>query len=272
MCRYTLSPSGELSRQREMGTYSGDDQSGSGARGSKLPGGSILNVKPSPQFYEWLRNYRFRGVQADTSGPVLSYPLPSYSEDNFRINAQPFTIVRIYRNDIPYEFPVLVGYHHYAVYDCACFVSPYLFLTTNQLEYIHRLYIDDTKGIVVQEQLSRPLGVSNRTGHDAVMAREPKSGLMALLVTSGDRIWIDPRSLKIVRRDKLPGNWEPEYAAIFNGHGAYSFELGYPLTERGYKLLMRSTVIIFLAGLLWLASLWSKAWKFTAAATTGDTS
>ena len=30
-------------------------------------------------------------------------------------------------------------------------------------------------------------------------------------------------------------------------------------------------MIIFLAGLLWLASLWSKAWKFTAAATTGDT-
>ena len=272
MGRYNITPAGELSRQRETGTYSGEDASGSGARGSKMPGGSVLNVKPSPQFYEWLRNYRFRGVQLDTSGPVLSYPVPSYTDDNYRVNKQPFTIVRVYRDDVAHEFAVLVGYHHYAVYDAACFVSPYVFMTSNQLQYIHRLYVDDTKGIVVREELTRLLPEIIHTGHDAVIARDPKSGMMALLVTSGDRYWINPRSLEVVKHDKLPGQWNQEYAAIFNGHEPYNFDLGYPLTERGYKLLMRSTVIVFLASLLWLASLWSKAWRFTAAATIADSS
>lgn len=282
--KYEISADGALTTFDESGVYDQTrDTSGSKGRGTVLPGGGVLNVKPSRHFYGWLREMRAGGseVKADAllaqppataaPGPGFSGPLPRYGVSGAELAAgNPCVILRVYIDDKPYEHKVLAGYHFFPVYDAVCYDAPWLWLTTDKLRFMHKLYVDDTSGAaVIRAELTRPFDPQLKVDHDTSLGVDRRAGLLFLLTSSGDRFWLDPETTALKRRDKLPGVWRAEYACLGDPRPDYNFERGYPVSKQQYELLMRSLVIIFLGSLLYLAVQWRQAWKFIAAATTG---
>lgn len=282
--KYQLSPAGALSRFTESDVYDQNrNTAGSKGRGVQLPGGGVLNVKPSRHYYDWLQYMRsgkgerqaesaLRGAPgtAVQTGPARPAQLPGYGASPAEIAAgTPYVILRVYKDDKPHLYRVLSGHHYFPVYDSVCYVAPWLWLTTDRLRYIHRIYLDDSSGQVeLREAGTQVLDPGARIDRDTSLGLDRRQGRLFILLSGGQRCWFDPRTLQLLSRDQLPGVWEAEYACLGDPRRDYNFERGYPITKAQYQLLMRSLVIVFLGCLLYLAVRWRHAWNFIAAATT----
>jgi len=273
MRKYVIVPKGTLVPYEESGTYEGVDASGARAYGTQMPGGGILNVKPSQYYYGWLKDLR-EGNERPTGTPAASrYPLPSYTGTSAAPPLQPYVIVRVYKHDHQWEFAILDGYHYYPVFDAARYKDPYLWITTNQARFLHVVYVSDRQPVPEVRVLKTvPLQLGMRVLNDTVLGVDPVSGRLFLLLATGERFWFDPLSLKQLKHERLPGVWEREYAAITRIRFLRGTDRGWPLTKGQYVSLMRITMVVFLGSLLWLATRWRQAWRFIAAPTTVDTS
>ncbi len=283
MRKYQISPAGLLSRFEESGVYDQNlDTSGSKGRGTQLPGGGVLNVKPSRHYYDWLQQVRNGNGEdpaaasssgnrgAGQAGAQRTEPLPGYAKSVAEVAAaEPYVILRVYKDDRPQLYRVLSGYHYYPVFDSACYVAPWLWLTTDRLKFIHRIYVDDSAGpSVIRVESTLPFDAGQAVDRDTSMGFDQRRNQLFILLSDGRRFWLDPQTLKLERQDQLPGVWQAEYACLGDARADYNFERGYPLTKGQYQLLMRSLVVVFLGSLLYLAVRWRYAWKFIAAATT----
>jgi hypothetical protein len=285
MRKYKISPYGTLAKFEESGVYDQQlDTSGGKGRGVRLPGGGVLNVKPSRHFYGWLKQVRSGKGQRTSSGdveiptpePEQAIPhsaggLPSYAQPGAGTDAQtPYVIARVYKHDQAQEYSVLLGYHYYPVFDSVCYMAPYLWITTDRLHYLHRIYLDDSTGpTVIREEKTLPLDLGVKVEHDTSLGVDHRVGMLYLVLSSGERFWFDIQQAKLARKDKLPGVWDAEYACLGDPRREYSFDRGYPLTKAQYQLVLRCLVVVFLGSLLYLAVQWRQAWKYIAAATTG---
>jgi hypothetical protein len=282
--KYVITPSGALEKFDDSGVYDPKlDTSGSKGRGTQLPGGGVLNLKPSHHFYGWLRDVRAGGSETEADaklsagvkpgavGAGTAAPLPQYGESLADAQAStPYVILRVYINSKPTEYRVLAGYHYFPVYDSVCYSAPWLWLTTDKVRFIHKIYLDDSAGTAkIREELSLPFDPGAKIDHDTSMGLDKRVGRLYVLTSSGRRFWFDPLTLQQQQPDKLPGVWLAEYACLGDPRPDYSFDRGYPLTQGQYQFLLRSLVIIFLGSLLYLAVQWRHAWRFIAAATTG---
>lgn len=288
MRKYEISPTGTLAKFAESGVFDPKlDTSGGKGRGVLMPGGSVLNVKPSRQFYSWLKQVRSgEGRRSGTGdveistpdpGPVVPQPtrsLPSYAQPDAGLAAQtPYVLVRVYKDSQPQEYSVLIGNHYYPVFDSVCYAAPYLWITTDRLNFLHRIYLDDSTGAtVIREEKTVPLNLNQQIEHDTSLGVDRHVGMLFLLLSSGERYWFDIDKAELVRQDKLDGVWQAEYGCFGDTRPDYSFDRGYPLTKGQYQLLMRCLVVVFLGSLLYLAVQWRQAWKYIAGATTAASS
>jgi hypothetical protein len=284
MRKYKISPYGTLAKFEESGVYDLKlDTSGGKGHGVVLPGGGVLNVKVSRQYYGWLKKVRSgNGERSSTGDVVISTPepgpvtpppaqsLPSYSHPGSMPTAQqPYVIVRVYKNSQPQEYNVLSGYHYYPVFDSVCYVAPYLWITTDRLHYLHRIYLNDKAGPVeIRVEKTLPLDLGVQVEHDTSLGVDHHRGMLYLVLPTGERYWFDTQQVKLHSQDKLPGVWEAEYACLGDPRPDYSFDRGVPLAKWQYQLLLRCLVVVFLGSLLYLAVQWRQAWKYIAVATT----
>lgn len=274
MKRYEILPDGSLRRARETGVYDYNrDVSGGKGRGAMMPGGSVLNVKPSRDYFSWLQHVRAGGRKAVTFAEPSQAPLPSFGAPRSRASRQPYVVLRVFKSDKVQLWGVLAGYHYYPVYDSVGYVAPYLWITTDRLRYLHLIYLTDEHGPVeVREERTLALNLGEQVTHDTSLGLDRHRGLVYLLLPSGKRLWFKPATLEPAGRDQLPGVWAPEFASIGNYGQAYSVDKGLPLTEGQYLLLMRGMVVALLASLLYLALHWRYAWKYIVEATIEDIS
>jgi hypothetical protein len=274
MKKYEITPDGSLLRSEETGVYDYNrDVSGGKGRGAMMPGGSVLNVKPSRDYYGWLQHIRAGGRDAVTFAQPGQAPLPTFGVPRSRDTQLPYVVLRVFKSDKVQLWGVLAGYHYYPVYDSVGYVAPHLWITTDRLRYLHLVYLTDAHGPVeVREERSLALDPGEPVTHDTSMGLDRHRGLVYVVLPNGERLWFKPATLEPAGRDQLPGVWAPEYASIGNYGQTYSFERGLPLTEGQYLLLMRSMVVALLASLLYLALHWRYAWKYIVEATTADSS
>lgn len=169
------------------------------------------------------------------------------------------------------DIEVLDDHWFFLVYDAACFADPYIYLTTDRQRMLHKLRVDQGSELPRIELLSSSkldLGPEIPSRRCRVV-RDPQRGI-CILQSNGMRYWFDPDTLEAAGSDKLPGVWEPEYAAFDLRPGRHSHFLGEPLTKAQYNRVMRAIMLVFLVSLLGLAMLWRPQWKSTSALTTAD--
>jgi hypothetical protein len=305
--RYEISADGELQTFSDRGVFRiglAEDVSGGfspGARTTKA-GQSLIAIKPSAEYYSWLSGLRHDGDHDFLNPlPTTDRPPPytvsaqevqltlhpgdkpsttsagdatAYYHDQVLTPPKTGVAVRLNQRVRLMEFLILPGHWYFDIADDAAFIDPYLYITTDRQRMLHKLRIEDPPGQLPEMLVERSAltGVPQSSSPHCQIGLDPRQGRLFLLRPEGDRFWFDPDTLEPAGQDKLPGNWEPEYAQLSQFPGPFSPYFGTPLSERGYNRLMQAAMLVFLASLLGLSLLWRPRWKSTSAATTADSS
>lgn len=280
--RYVIHPDGELEKQRGSGIFEGEDVSGSyRGVGVLMAERSALRLRAGAGYYRWQEQLRRQaleqqepGRRGGDAGRATGQGVPAFFTPEGLPPAEfgPMNvIVKITQAQKELDFPILNDRSYFGVYDSACFIDPDLWLTSGHLRQIHRVLASDAGGrIRVRELASVELNIENVPDYDSLLLHDPRRGQLALLLSDGRRFWFDPATLELAGQDRLPGYWKREYASYGSRLGRYGLRTGFGLSEAGYQRLLRALMLVFLASLLWLAWLWRGPWKYTLAATTGD--
>jgi len=248
-----------------------------------MPGGHTIKVRPSRQYYEDRRDWRAGHLEKQRKAP--QQPIEPPSVDRQAIMAEqaatgfkePYVVVMTYLSDVEARF-ILAGHTYYEVLDDAYFHHPNLWITTDQLGWLHRCLATDVGGKVrIEVQKSIKLDLPVHPQFDSKLGIDHSKGLLYLLLPTGDRYWFDPQSLERKGHDKLPGEWEREYAIVgfvpaTKDYPGYPEGSGWGLTEHGYNNVMLGLRLTFIASLVWLALELLLTWKSTSARTTAATS
>jgi hypothetical protein len=155
------------------------------------------------------------------------------------------------------DIEILRDHWFFHVYDAACFVDPYLYLTTDRQRVLHRCLIDQSEQLPRVERIHSVVLAPwpRQPDRRCRLVHDPLRGL-CILQPDGTRHWFDSETLQQLGSDKLPGNWEPEYASFDLRPGYHNAFLGHALTKAQYERCMRGILLTFLACLLGLVSIW----------------
>jgi len=276
MSRYVISPTGRLTRFADTsGSYLDKDVSGVEHGGSKMmKSRNYVDVKlrPMSPYIAWRKALR---ATEDYPDAISADGNTSFTEsaDRFIAGYNDYVLVCTFGVP-PYELhEVLQGHHYFPVFDSWAYIDPYLWITTDRVSHLSRIYVSDREGEMrVAEDVSVPIDLGVPIERDCTVGIDPLNHQLFIVLATGDRFWFDPDTLGRLDRDMLPGCWAPEYASLGNMRPGYNFDLGWPLTQRGYERLMRVLMLVFLLSLLYLAVQWRQAWRYIAGATTVDSS
>jgi len=267
MSKYELTADGKLQRFEDTGgIFTEKDVSGTYHGGSKIMDSrNYVQVLFHRPYIDWLRSLRE----------------PETDDDEFYIEKadeyiganEGYITVRTFGVIADEKHRVLAGHHFFPVFDSWGYVDPHLWLTSDRVRYLHRLYASDRDGEVrVTAEQTVALKLKEEAQRGCTVGFDPFRDQVFLVTASGQRYWFNPQSLASAGQDQLPGCWLPEHAEIGNLRPGYNFDLGVPLTHAGYERLMRVLMIVFLLSLVWRAIQWRMAWKYTLAATTAGSS
>ena len=301
MRTYVISPKGTLRRQQEkLDKFEGDDVSGVSHGSNKVMlGGSLLDVKASKRFYDDLRELRPEDAQPRTTGGgeaadeterpaggeggAPQFTPPGYHDDQPATDdtvAETEEVVAV-RVETYYQqkrqnhriTEILPGHFYYPSLDSYAYDDPYLWLTSSGQSYLNVLHVTDREGPPVFTALAQiELSTRQRLQRDCTVGFDPRREQLFIVLANGNRLWFDPLELAQQGEDQLPGVWRSEYATLSLASRQYVHEQGLPLSEAAYRRLMGMLMVVFLASLLILANEGRKSWKFTAVATTADSS
>lgn len=309
MQMYYLDPQGRLTAERDKQiAFEGNDVSGVAHGSPKLmAGGYGLKLRGSPSFFEMIRKLRPPEVPGSISD--VTTEIQQRAEDAAS-GKLPFTPQAgaddgkaAPPEDAPREYydpardwgapagaqlreedgiivqvsdrllQVLPGHVYYPSRDSYAFLDTHLWIVSDQQHWLHRVEASEQDGkVVLTPVAAQKLDIAGRTKRDCIVGRDPISGELFIALADGELLHFDAMTLKPLDTTQLPGEWRQEYAALSLAALPYSPELGWPLSKVAYRRLMALLMVVFIASLLVLVTEWRKAWKFTSAATTADTS
>ncbi|GEM_PF-1859442 len=301
MRTYVISPKGKLRREQEkLSKFEGVDYSGVSHGSYKvMEGGSLLDVKASKRFYDDLKALRPADAEPRTAegsqvaheigrpargeGDAPRFTPPGYIDDEPGLDAvaarseeQLAVKVETYyqhKQDNHLITEILPGHFYYPSLDSYAYADPYLWLTSSGQSYLHVLHVTDRDGPPEFTALAQvELSTRARLQRDCTVGFDPAREQLFIVLNNGNRLWYDPLELTQLGEDQLPGVWQPEYATLSLASRQYVHEQGWPLSEAAWRRLMGVLMVVFLASLLILANEGRRSWKFTAAATTADSS
>ncbi|MBN2083507.1 hypothetical protein JW859_15025 [bacterium] len=306
MRTYIVSSHGVLSRETEMiHAIDGNDVSGVSHGSAKLmAGGTSLDVEPSPRYWEMLKRLRppeatgsqqeeqrTEDPQSEPDQTESRQELPSYLDTGEapmesvteETPAEPSVVLRIiatrntdgtFTSEVKRDrHSILTGHEYFPSRDSFAYLDPDLWLTTNAQRFLHHLTVTDSDGhLVIAEGATVDLNILDKTNRDCIVGRDPISSRLFIVLANGERFWYDAQTLQRLDQDILPGEWRMEYAALAFNSMEYSPDLGWPLSKAAHDRLAALQMVLFLLSLLVLATAGRKAWKFTSAATTADSS
>jgi hypothetical protein len=288
--RYQINPNSTYVPLRESITpYRDADVSGSFSSNRQVtPAGSTLRItsRRGTGYRLWMQLMRDDPRLADYLNPLPGgQPAEAAAEVPFvgplrlkqreLLDAMPSGITVIFnQHEQIVPVTVLPGHWLYEVYDSACYVDPYVYVTTDRQRVLHKLRLTDhgdTTAVSVERSVELAAHGAAPASSRCRLVHDPRRGI-CILRTDGSVEVYDPQTLEHSASEQLPGVWEIEYAAYDLRPGTYNPQLGTPLTRRQYERAMQGLMLGFLASLLGLALLWRPQWKSTSAATTADSS
>jgi len=305
MQMYYLDPQGRLTTERDkIIAFEGNDVSGVAHGSPKLmDAGFGLKIRGSPSYFEMIRRLRPPGVPGSISEityemqqqagaqtpPDQKAPAPANAGAESPEAATPdyYDPAEVWAPETEPELreedgiivqvsnklmQVLPGHVYYPSRDSYAYLDPHLWVVSDCQRWLHRIETSIQDGqVVLTPAVSRQLDIAGRTKRDCIVGRDPISGELFIALSDGELLHFDAQTLEPLEATQLPGEWRQEYAALSLAALPYSPELGWPLGETAYRRLMASLMVVFIASLLVLVTIWRKSWKSTSAATTADT-
>jgi hypothetical protein len=131
---------------------------------------------------------------------------------------------------------------------------PVLYITTDNQRFLHRLALnpsqDSANWVRREGTVSIDLPVDRR--FDCFLGHDPHDPQLLLVNSDGLISRFDDTSLALLSSDFLEGNWQREYASLFQGTTFYSTEFGIALTRVQAFRVYRGLAVMLLAGFVLL--------------------
>ncbi len=272
--KYVYGSDGKLAKYAEYDLYTGVRLDSTPSISSQYrTSGVAIDIKPGTLTQEKIRlsSQKIRrenrptkttqtGVPLNESGLADIRSLKELPEDGIAIeNLQ----IRFMSQMDPPPHELLPGHQYLPFRDAHCYVDPLLdgkytenvlYITTDQQRYIHRILLDPDQAADnwVRRDLTVYIPLELERGVDSYLCHDPDEPKLMLVNADGRITWFDDQTLQVLDSYVLKGNWEREFASLFQSTSFYSDEFGLPLNRLQAFRIYRGLAVMLLAGLVLL--------------------
>ncbi|MCB1218162.1 hypothetical protein KDL44_12265 [bacterium] len=275
MSKYTYGPAGEFAELAEAELFTGVHvDSNPSISSTYRTEGVGFDIKPGSLTLEKIRrsSLRLRGQKPDGDVTDTGVPLNADGEVDIRslketrypeppIEDLTIRFLTIEARAIVHLLP---GHQYLPFKDAHCYLDSLLdpkyrdgrlFITTDNQRYLHCIGIE--AGQDEEQQAWRistaalPAALERR--FDSALLHDPDKPELILLNSDGAALRFSDSSLELLERSQLEGNWQREYASLFQPAGFYSPDFGIPLDRVQAFRFYRVLAALLLAGLIVLA-------------------
>ncbi|MCB1185675.1 hypothetical protein KDL29_00790 [bacterium] len=275
MSKYGYDRELELSAYREHDFFSGVHVDSNPSISSQYRTiGVVLDIKPGLLTLEKIRHssHRLRGKQpandrTDT-GVVLNESgeadIRSLKETHYEEPPIDNLQLRFISEDAPDPIVLLPGHQYLPFKDAHCYTdellgeqyqSGTLYITTDAQRYLHRIEIhagqdEDKRAMRLVTVSLADLALERH--FDSSLLHDPDRPELILLNSDGGYYRFDDQSLALLESGLLEGNWQREYASLFQSTGFYSEDFGIPLNRVQAFRIYRVLAVLLLLSLILL--------------------
>lgn len=261
--QYIYDLSGNLISMGEKELYTGERLDSLPSISSQYRTSGVgIDIKPSELTLERIRvsSHRLRGKKNLPDRTDTRVPLNAEGRGDIRSikevasdgPAIEHLEIRFLSASEPQPHALLFGHQYLPFRDAHCYVDPLLgdqyddnvlYITTDSQRYLHRILLDPSQDAVNWAALDRTAVIADemRDRFDAHLCHHPLEPPLLLFNSAGLVSIYDNKSLELIDSRQLDGNWEREYASLFQATSFYSDEFGIALTRleafRYYRLL-----------------------------------
>ena len=280
MAEYVFGSDGSFSAAPEHDLYTGVQLDSAPRLGSKyMTSGYVIDIKPGELTRQKIRQSSRRIRRTEDPGKVTDTRVPLPRGDG---KADIRSLKELRKDGVviadvevgfdtehgPDVHSVLPGHNYLPFKDSHCYVDPrlsahfntgelgepQLYITTDSERYIHRLALnpDQFSDNWVRWERTAYIDLPLDRRYDCFLGHDPDEAKLMLINSDGRISWFDDQSLALLDTYFLEGNWQREYASLFQSTTFYSPEFGIPLNRVQAFRIYRGLAVMLLAGLVLL--------------------
>lgn len=280
MSQYIYSADGGFSAHTEYDMFTGVRLDSAPRMGSKyMTSGYAIDIKPGDLTRKEIRKSSRQIRRESDPGQVTDTQVPIFRDDGLAdirsLKELADTGVVIPDVELGFEsgavpdiHKILPGHVYLPFRDSHCYVDPRLtgdgeadmslipslYITTDGGRYLHHLTLnpDQYSDNWVQRERTVFLDLPLDRRFDSYLGHDPLEPQLLLVNSDGRISRFDDASLTVLSSEFLEGNWQREYASLFQGTTFYSTEFGIALTRVQAFRIYRGLAVMLLAGLVLL--------------------